>query len=152
MRTVICRVSRASVAVDGQTIGEINRGLLVFAGLLQGDTEADIAWTAGKLAALRIFPDAAGKMNLSVRDVAGSLLLIPNFTLAGDTQKGTRPSYSGAMAPDLAGPMFDRLVALCSAQQIPVATGRFGADMHIDAANDGPVTLVLDSPRQKLET
>lgn len=145
MRIVVCRVTRAAVSVDAQVIGQIERGLLVFAGLLQGDTDADLAWIAGKLAALRIFPDDSGKMNLSVRDVAGSLLLIPNFTLAGDTQKGTRPSYSGAMPPDAAGPMFDRFVVLCAAQ-VPVATGRFGADMQIDAAFDGPVTLVIDSP------
>src|SRR5688572_22715730 len=114
MRAIACRVDHASVTVDEQLVGRTGPGLLVYVGIMSGDTEADAQWLSDKLIALRLFNDEAGKMNHSVRDVSGGLLLIPNFTLAGRTRKGTRPSYSDAAAPDMAKPLFERLAAACS--------------------------------------
>src|SRR5688572_11473945 len=107
MRAVLCRVDHASVTVDHQIVGQIAHGLLACIGIMCGDTDADVQWLADKLTTIRVFNDDAGKMNLSLRDVRGGLLLIPNFTLAGRTKKGTRPSYSDAAAPDVAKPLFD---------------------------------------------
>lgn len=153
MRCVIQRVSAAVVVVDGTERGRIGRGLCVLAGLFETDTDRDLAWTAEKIANLRIFEDAEGKMNLSVRDLAGpdsvdaGILLIPNFTLAGDARKGRRPSFDLAMKPERASPMFDRFAELLRqhAAPVPVATGVFRADMKVTLTNDGPVTIVLDS-------
>lgn len=159
MRCVIQRVSAAVVVVDGTERGRIGRGLCVLAGLFETDTDRDLAWTAEKIANLRIFEDAEGKMNLSVRDLAGvnthdattttapGILLIPNFTLAGDARKGRRPSFDLAMKPERSGPMFDRFAELLRqhAAPVPVATGVFRADMKLTLTNDGPVTIVLDS-------
>lgn len=147
MRAVVCRVESASVAVDGQTVGRVGRGLLVYLGVLRSDGPGDADWTARKLPALRLFPDDDGRMNRSVADVGGGLLLIPNFTLAGRTRKGTRPSFTDAADPDQAAALFEA-VAAASARALPTRTGRFGADMRIDARFDGPVTLILDSPAQ----
>jgi riboflavin synthase alpha subunit/D-tyrosyl-tRNA(Tyr) deacylase len=140
MRAVVCRVHRASVVADGAAAGRIERGLLVFLGVMRGDTDAQAQWIIDKLQQLRVFPDEHGKLNRSVRDVGGSILLIPNFTLAGDARRGTRPSFSDAAPPDIAMPLFQRVVDGCAA-----AAGVFGAHMDIDAQCDGPITLILDS-------
>ncbi len=159
MRSVLQRVLSAAVTTDGVERGRIGRGLCVLAGLYETDTETDLAWMAEKIANLRIFEDAQGKMNLSVRDIEGpngaasggadaaGILLIPNFTLAGDARKGRRPSFDLAMKPDRAGPMFDRFTDLVRhhAAPIHVATGVFRADMKLTLTNDGPVTIILDS-------
>ncbi len=145
MRAVVSRVEHACCVVDGQTTGEIARGLLVYVGVVEGDRESDITWMAEKLIALRIFPDDEGKMNRSLADTGGGLLLIPNFTLAGCTRKGTRPSFTDAAPPEVASRMFYELVTACGTY-IPVATRIFGAHMHITSEADGPVMLVVDSP------
>ena len=146
MRCVLCRVNHASVEVDSQTVGQIAVGLLVYVGVLEGDSQRDVDWTAEKLCTMRLFNDAAGKINRSLRDVGGSLLLIPNFTLAGDARKGTRPSFTDAALPDHAEELFDALTHAC-AQTDPTHTGRFGASMKINAQFQGPVTLIIDSPQ-----
>ena len=145
MRCVVQRVSRAQVVVEGVAVGSIHRGLLVLVAAMEGDTASDAEWIRGKLLSLRVFPDGAGKMNLSVKDVDGAILLVSQFTLAADVGKGARPSFVSAMHPDRARPAVDALVAALSAGGVPVATGRFGADMQVELVNDGPVTLWLDS-------
>ena len=143
MRAVLQRVSRASVRIDGQIAGEIDRGLLVLVGVEAGDGPADITLIANKIREVRIFPDADGKMNLSVRDVGGALLLVPQFTLVADTSGGLRPSFSRAAPPDVGARLFDALVAAVAAAGVPHACGRFGADMQVTLTNDGPVTFWL---------
>ena len=146
MRTVIQRVSSARVTVAGEITGEISRGLLVLLGVAQTDSEADAQWLAEKISALRIFEDDAGKMNLSVRDIAGGILVVSQFTLFASTRKGTRPSFNDAAKPDHAIPLYEMFVRLASAALgRPVATGRFGAMMDVALVNDGPVTIVIDS-------
>ncbi len=148
MRAVVQRVSRAQVVVKGAVIGSTvpgAPGLLVLLGAGHGDEERDVRYLVDKICGLRIFEDDQGKMNLSVSDVGGSLLVVSQFTLYGDTRKGRRPSFMGAMNPDLASPLIDRFVALASSH-VPVETGRFGAQMEVSLTNDGPVTLILDSP------
>jgi D-tyrosyl-tRNA(Tyr) deacylase len=145
MKAVIQRVSSASVAVDGREVAALGNGLMVLVGLETADTAADVAWLAEKLAGIRIFEDAAGKMNLSVRDVGGAILLVPNFTLAGDARKGRRPSFDGAMRPELAEPMFQELVVAVRGLGVPVRTGVFRAHMRVSLVNDGPVTILLES-------
>ena len=145
MRAVVCRVENASVVVGGRTVGRIDRGLLAYIGVYRGDGEPQARWLADKLLALRLFGDDAGRMNRSVRDVGGSILLIPNFTLAGRTRKGTRPSFTDAADPDAAEPLFDQLVQRCG-REIAAAAGVFGAHMLIDARFDGPVTVLVDTP------
>ncbi|MFO0830425.1 MAG: D-aminoacyl-tRNA deacylase [Phycisphaerales bacterium] len=150
MRCVIQRVSSACVVVDGVARGRIDAGLCVLAGLYESDGEQDLAWMADKVANLRIFEDAEGKMNVSVRDLpapGGGILLIPNFTLAGDARKGRRPSFDLAMRPERSGPMFDRFAGVLRghADPVPVAVGVFRADMKVSLTNDGPVTIVVDS-------
>ncbi|MEX2219147.1 MAG: D-aminoacyl-tRNA deacylase [Phycisphaerales bacterium] len=145
MRAVVQRVSRAAVEVGGREAAAIGRGLLALVGIEEGDTEADAAWLAQKLAHLRIFEDDGGKMNLSVKDVAGSLLLVPNFTVAGNARKGRRPGFDRAMRPELAEPLFARLVAGAQSHGPPVRTGVFRAHMLVSLVNDGPVTIWLDS-------
>jgi D-tyrosyl-tRNA(Tyr) deacylase len=144
MRALIQRVADAKVVVEGETVGEIGRGLLVFLGAVRDDDDDDLAWICRKLTSLRIFPDGDGKMNKSVCDIEGKILLVSQFTLCADVGKGTRPSFSKAMAPDDATQMVDR-AAERLAQEVPVQTGRFGADMKVSLLNDGPVTLWLDS-------
>lgn len=146
MRAVVQRVSRARVEVGGEEVGAIERGVLVLVGVADGDTDADLEWLARKLTALRVFPDAEGKMNRSVADVGGAALLVSQFTLCADVGKGTRPSFGRAMEPALAQAMFDALVRRVG-EAVPVATGRFGANMQVELTNDGPVTLWLDSRR-----
>lgn len=145
MKAVVSRVDRARCEVDEQATGEIGAGLLVYIGVVHGDGEAEADWLADKLTALRIFPDEKGKMNRSVTDIGGGLLLIPNFTLAGRTKKGTRPSFTDAAHPETAEPLFQRIVERC-AKIVPTATGLFGAHMIITSTANGPVTVIVDTP------
>lgn len=146
MRAVIQRVSSARVSVAGEITGEIGSGLLVLLGVAPDDTEADAEWLAAKLCALRIFEDAEGRMNRSVVDLAGGILVISQFTLFASTRKGTRPSFNDAAKPDLAIPLYEAFNRLASAALgRPVATGRFAAKMDVSLVNDGPVTLVIDT-------
>ncbi|MCA9752067.1 MAG: D-tyrosyl-tRNA(Tyr) deacylase [Gemmatimonadetes bacterium] len=145
MRAILQRVAHASVEVEGSTVGEIGRGLLVLVGVATGDDADDVAWIARKLTELRIFPDDAGRMNRSVGEVGGSILLVPNFTVAGDCTKGRRPSFDRAMAPEVARPAFEAFAHLLVASSgVTVRTGVFGAHMHVALENDGPITLVLE--------
>lgn len=146
MRAVVQRVSRAAVAVDGVEKSAIGRGLLVFLGVGQDDTGEDLAWLVRKIPQIRCFEDEAGRMNRSLLDIGGDALVISQFTLFGNLRKGTRPSFNRAAGPDRAVPLYEQFVAgLGEALGRPVGTGSFGAQMEIDALNDGPVTLVLDS-------
>lgn len=147
MRCVVQRVLRAQVVVEGVAVGSIHRGLLVLVAAITGDSETDAAWIEHKLSSLRIFPDAAGKMSLSVKDVGGSILLVSQFTLAADVGKGARPSFVTAMPPEQARPVVDALADALRAGGIAIETGRFGAHMEVELVNDGPVTLWLDSRR-----
>ncbi len=140
---LIQRVSSAKVEVEGLNIGEIGLGLMVLVGVEREDGPAEVERLAAKLVAYRVFPDAAGKMNKSVRDAGGSLLLVPQFTLAADTHSGLRPSFSPAAAPERGAELFDRLVAAVAASGVACATGRFGANMQVTLTNDGPVTFWL---------
>ena len=137
------RVSAASVRVDGAIVGAIERGILVLAGVERGDTEAQAARLAERLLGYRVFADAEGKMNLSVQDIVGGVLLVPQFTLAADTSKGMRASFTSAAAPDDGRKLFDRLLAQVRAKHANVACGVFGADMQVQLTNDGPVTFWL---------
>jgi D-tyrosyl-tRNA(Tyr) deacylase len=147
MRAVVQRVKRAEVRVGGETVGRIDRGLCVLVGVGQGDVETDAAWLAQKLLALRVFEDAEGKMNLSLAQVDGALLLVSQFTLLGDARQGARPGFSAAMAPEPADALYRRVVQLCRDGGAQVAEGRFRADMQLELVNDGPVTLLLDSKK-----
>ncbi len=140
------RVSKASVTVDGAVVGEIGAGLLLLVGIGQEDEEKDLAWMADKVAGLRIFEDGDGKMNLSVEDVGGAVLSVSQFTLYGDCRKGRRPNFMAAARPEQASDLYDRFNALLRAKGLTVATGTFGAMMEVSLVNDGPVTLILDSP------
>lgn len=147
MRAVVQRVSRASVSVDDEVVGAIGPGLLVLLGVAPGDGEAEVAWLADKLAGLRIFPDDDGKMNRSLADMGGEALVVSQFTLYGDTRKGRRPSFVGAAPPEVAEPLYARFCdAMAAAGARHVARGRFGAHMEVALVNDGPVTLIVDSP------
>ena len=146
MRAVIQRVRAASVAVAGETVGEIGPGLLVLAGFEEADDEADLAWMAGKIVRTRIMADENGVMNRSVLDADGEILAVSQFTLFASLKKGNRPSWSRAARGDVSQPLFERFVARLSAELgKPVPTGIFGADMQVSLVNDGPVTIVVDS-------
>jgi D-tyrosyl-tRNA(Tyr) deacylase len=145
MRAVVQRVSRAEVRVDGVGVGRIGRGSLVLLGIGQRDGAAEVAWMVRKLAALRIFPDADGRMNRSLEEVGGAMLIVSQFTLYGDVQKGRRPSYTGAAPPELAAPLVDDVAAGLRARGIPVECGRFGAMMEVELVNQGPVTILLET-------
>lgn len=145
MRALIQRVSEADVSVAGETVGRIGRGLLVLVCAMQGDTEAAAEKLAARVARLRIFRDAADKMNLSVRDVAGAALVVSQFTLAADTRSGNRPGFSTAAPPDQGEALYLRFAAALRTEGVPVETGRFGADMRVALVNDGPVTIWMDS-------
>jgi D-tyrosyl-tRNA(Tyr) deacylase len=150
MRVVIQRVTRADVKIAGNTVGEIPRGLLLLLGVAAGDTLDDAVWLAAKIARLRIFPDDAGHMNLSVQDIGGSALVISQFTLIASTRKGTRPSFNDAAKPDLARPLYESFLGLMETELgRPVPRGEFGADMQVSLVNDGPVTLVIDSRQRE---
>jgi D-tyrosyl-tRNA(Tyr) deacylase len=137
------RVTRAKVEVDHQTAGEIQQGLLVFIGVQKHDTLQSAARMVERLLGYRVFADTQGRMNLSVQDIKGGLLLVPQFTLAADTQKGMRPSFSSAAAPDVGRQLFNDLVRIAKEQYDVVATGVFGADMQVSLTNDGPVTFII---------
>ena len=145
MITVIQRVSKASVTVEGQITGSIGAGLLVYIGIEKGDTDRDAQFTASKLAGLRIFTDDNGKMNLNVKQINGSVLAISNFTLCGNCRKGRRPSYDNAAMPAEAEPLFDMTVEHLRGEGLTVETGIFGAHMDVSSIADGPVNLVLSS-------
>ena len=146
MRVVVQRVREASVAVDSKIVGNIPAGLVVLAGFEESDGDADIDWMAGKIVRMRLFADDAGVMNRSVQEVGGEILAVSQFTLYASVKKGNRPSWSRAARGEISQPMFERFVAKL-AQELgkPVATGVFGADMHVSLVNDGPVTVCLDS-------
>ena len=147
MRALVQRVSEASVLVDGSIAGQIRRGLLIFLGIRQDDTEARAEQLATKIGQLRIFPDSAGKMNLSLRDISGEMLIVSQFTLYGDTRKGNRPSYTEAAHPEKALELYQRFVESCRSRGFPVATGVFQAHMEVRLINDGPVTIWCDSEK-----
>ncbi len=147
MRAVVQRVHSARVEVDGELVGEIARGLCVFVGAGKDDTEQDLVNTAERIVNMRVFPDDAGKMSRSVRDVSGAILAVSQFTVYGDMRRGRRPSFDAAMHPTPAREAYDRFVALLRGHGLPVATGRFAADMRVLVDNDGPVTLLLDSKK-----
>ena len=145
MRAVVQRVTRARVVVGGETVGEIGAGLCVLLAVTHGDGPAEAARMAGKLAGVRLFDDAGGTMNLSVEEVGGSLLVVSQFTLYGDTSRGRRPSWSAAAPPAVAEPLVDAVVAALRGRGLPVATGRFGAVMAVELVNDGPVTVLVET-------
>lgn len=145
MKTVIQRVQHASVTVDQQVVGAITQGLLVLIGVEKGDNQTNADKLIKKLLAIRLFADAEDKMNLSVKDINGGLLLVSQFTLAAETGKGTRPGFSNAAAPDQARQLYDYIVDQCQQQHPQVASGRFAADMKVDLLNDGPATFILET-------
>ena len=147
MRTVIQRVTEASVAVPAEDyVSSIGQGLLVLAAFIDEDTDEDLSWTARKIAAMRIFDDADGVMNLSIKDVDGDILAVSQFTLYASTVKGNRPSYIKAAKPDVAVPLYEKFIAMLE-QELgkPIGKGIFGADMKVSLLNDGPVTIIVDS-------
>jgi D-tyrosyl-tRNA(Tyr) deacylase len=145
MRAVVQRVSRARVVIGVETVGEIDRGLLALVGVAQTDTPEQARWLAEKLVGLRVFEDAAGKMNLGLADVGGAMLVVSQFTLYGDCRKGRRPSFIDAAPPEIAIPLYEAFIDAVRAQGVGTATGRFGAMMQVELVNDGPVTLIVDS-------
>ena len=146
MRALIQRVTRAEVRVAGETVGRCDAGVLALVCAMQGDTEAEADTLAANLAKLRIFHDEAGKMNRSLLDTGGGALVVSQFTLAADTARGNRPGFSAAAAPDLGERLYLRFAEALAAEGVPVATGRFGADMAVELVNDGPVTIWLEIP------
>ncbi len=147
MRMVVQRVSRARVAVEGRTAGEIGAGLLVLLGIAKYDTRADAEYLADKVIGLRIFADEAGKMNRSVAETGGALLVVSQFTLYGDCRKGRRPGFDLAAPPDLARSLYEYFVEACRKRGVPVETGIFQASMAVELTNEGPVTIIIDSER-----
>ena len=145
MRAVLQRVTEASVSIDGAVKGQIDKGLLILLGVGRGDTTADADLLARKIAAARIFSDENDKMNLSVKDIKGQLLIISNFTLYGDMKRGTRPSFDPAMPPKEAKELYEYFCKQMEKEGLPVETGEFGADMKVSSLNDGPVTIFLDT-------
>jgi D-aminoacyl-tRNA deacylase len=147
MRAVVQRVTRGEVRVEGRVTGAIGRGLVVLLGVAQEDGEEDARWMADKLAALRIFEDPAGKLNLAVAEAGGGLLVVSQFTLLGDARKGNRPGFTAAAPPGPANDLYERVCALLAARALPVARGVFRATMEVELVNDGPVTILLDSKK-----
>ncbi len=146
MRALVQRVTRARVSVAGQVTGEIGPGLLVLLGAGHADGEGQAAWLARKLAGLRVFADPEGLMNLDLRQAGGAALVVPQFTLYGDTRRGRRPDFTAAAPPAQAEPLFERFCALLAAEGVPVRRGVFGAHMAVELLNDGPVTLLVETP------
>lgn len=144
MRVVLQRVSAASVTIDGRVAGAIGPGFCLLVGFTHRDTAVEVDWMAEKVAGLRLFTDAGGKMNLGLEEVGGALLVVSQFTLYGDASKGRRPSFIDAARPETAVPLYERFVATLRARGLEVATGEFGAAMQVAIQNDGPVTLILD--------
>ncbi len=150
MRAVIQRVSKASVTIEGKINAQIEKGLLVLVGIEDADTAEDIEWLSGKIVNLRIFDDAEGVMNESVKDKNGDIILVSQFTLHASTKKGNRPSYIKASKPDIAVPLYEKMIAQLTADLgKPIGTGIFGADMKVELLNDGPVTIVIDSKNKE---
>jgi len=147
VRAVVQRVSRALVRVEGRVTGEVGKGLAVLLGVGKGDGEDDARLLADKVAALRIFEDGAGKMNLAVRDVAGGVLVVSQFTLFGDARRGNRPGFGDAAPPEEANALYERFCAMLRERGLPVSTGVFRASMEVELVNEGPVTILLDSRR-----
>lgn len=147
MRAVVQRVHRASVVVDGAEVARIDRGLLVLVGIASGDGPTDIAYLASKVVELRVFPDADGRMNRSVIEAGGAVLVVSQFTLLGDVRRGRRPAFDAAETPDRARVVYDAVVAELNTRGVPVESGVFQADMQVELINDGPVTVLLDSRR-----
>ena len=147
MRAVVQRVASASVSVDGQIVGQIGSGLVVLVGVAKEDGPADIEYVASKIQDLRVFDDEQGRMNRSVADVAGRVLVVSQFTLLGDARKGRRPAFDAAAAPERAKLLYDALVTRLESGGVPVATGVFRARMQVELVNDGPVTILLDSQK-----
>jgi D-tyrosyl-tRNA(Tyr) deacylase len=145
MKACVQRVGRAKVTVAGEVCGEIGKGMLVLLGVAVGDEESDARQLADKIAGLRIFGDQQEKMNLSLRDIGGAMMVVSQFTLLGDCRKGRRPSFDAAAQPAIAETLYEKFVQCVSSQGIPVATGRFRAQMEVELVNDGPVTLLLDT-------
>lgn len=146
MRLVIQRVTEASVVVEGAVIGDIQNGLMILVGIEDADTQEDIDWLAGKATNLRIFDDAEGVMNLSVKDIGGDILLISQFTLHASIKKGNRPSYINASKPPIAVPLYESMIKTLEKEMgKPIQTGKFGADMKVSLLNNGPVTIIMDS-------
>lgn len=145
MRAVVQRVSRARVLVDGKVTGDIEKGLCVFLGIAPGDEEDEVIWMAEKISNLRIFEDEGGKMNRSLIDEDGSMLVVSQFTLYGDCRKGRRPSFAGACAPEKARYLYERFIEVSSALKLRVESGVFQAFMQVELCNDGPVTLIIDT-------
>lgn len=149
MRVLVQRVSEASVVVNNETIGAINKGLLLLVGIENEDSSEDINWLVNKISKLRIFSDDEGKMNLSVQDVNGGVLVVSQFTLHASTKKGTRPSFIKAAKPDHAIPLFNEFIKAMKTEVSKVETGEFGADMKVNLTNDGPVTIWLDTKNKE---
>jgi len=145
MRAIVQRVTRASVTIEGEVAGEIGRGLVVLLGVARDDTREDADYLAAKIAALRIFDDAEGRMNVSVKDINGRVLIVSQFTLYGDVRRGSRPSWSDAAAPEVAEPLYDYFVESSRKLLGRVETGSFRKMMRVELVNDGPVTILLDS-------
>jgi len=146
MRILLQRVSEASVTVDGEEVSRIGRGFLLLVGATHTDTEQDVEWLANKVAGLRVFEDAEGKMNLGLTDVGGEALVVSQFTLYGDTSKGRRPAFVDAARPEVAEPLVDRFALLLQEMGIPTKKGVFGAMMQVQLVNDGPVTMMIERP------
>lgn len=150
MKTVIQRVSQATVVIDGQQKANIQQGLLILLGIADTDEEADIVWLAKKIAQLRIFSDEVGLMNLSIQDIDGDIIVVSQFTLYASTKKGNRPSYIKAARPEKAIPLYEQFVRhLQTYINKPIQTGEFGADMKVSLTNDGPVTIIIDSQQKE---
>jgi D-tyrosyl-tRNA(Tyr) deacylase len=147
VRAVVSRVAWARVVADGEVTGEIGPGLLLLVGITHDDTGADADWLAAKVAGLRVFADDQGRMNRSLTEAGGGALVVSQFTLYGDARKGRRPSYVAAAPPEQAAPLVEAVAKALADAGVPVATGRFGADMRVESAGDGPVTILLDSAR-----
>ncbi|HVJ50447.1 D-aminoacyl-tRNA deacylase [Desulfitobacterium sp.] len=147
MRSVVQRVSRASVRVEGETVGKIGKGFLVFLGVGENDVPQDLDWMVDKIIGLRVFEDEDGKMNHSILEEKGEILLVSQFTLYGDCRKGKRPSFSAAAPPEKAKALYEDVAAKITAKGVPVETGIFQADMKVELVNDGPVTILLDSEK-----
>lgn len=147
MRAVVQRVSEASVTIEGEVVGQIQKGLMVLVGIKADDTDTDIDYMINKISGLRVFEDEVGKMNLSVQDIGGQLLIVPNFTLYGNAIKGMRPSFTASGSVDEARGKYERFMSKLQEGNVPVQAGQFQADMKVALINDGPVTILLDSSK-----